>query len=172
MRILEFEKQMKWNMRQGEISTQICFRKENDSYMPAVLCAVPEFFGQDYVIKDVKGIIYWDNDERSARREDIPYEERQKLKLPVKIGTVISDDQLMAEDAEDETNDDEMNDKEKIAEDEYLIDMEILCCALEAGDVTQEMKDEYRKQMGFDKNKELEVLFKRFFPDAMENLSR
>lgn len=152
MRTNEFEKKLKTQLKLGETATSMCFRNIDGNYTLAVLCIEPSFTEEELVIKAVPAMIYWDNDAKEARREEIPFQMQKELDLPI---TVKTEDGATNE--EDTKN--------------YYINIEKICCALNVDCVTSSMKTEYRKIMGFDFDSGIEKIFWYFFPDAMKKLN-
>ena len=152
MRTNEFEKKLKTQLKLGETATSICFRNMNGNYTLAVLCIEPDFIEENLVIKTIPAMIYWDNNSKEARREEIPFQIQKKLNIPIIVKT--------------EDKDVKKNDSKN-----YYINIEKICCALNVGCITSSMKTEYRKIMGFDFDSEIEKIFWYFFPDAMKKLN-
>lgn len=152
MRTNEFEKKLKTQLKLGETATSMCFRNMDGNYTLAVLCIEPSFTEEVLVIKAVPAMIYWDNDAKEARREEIPFQMQKGLKMPI---TVKMEDEV--------TNEDDTKN--------YYINIEKICCALNVDCVTSSMKTEYRKIMGFDFDSGIEKIFWYFFPDAMKKLN-
>lgn len=152
MRTNEFEKKLKTQLKLGETATSMCFRKIDRNYTLAVLCIEPSFMEEEFVIKAIPAMIYWDNNTKDAKREDIPFLKQKELNLPI---VVRSEDKEVKEDGKKN----------------YYINIEKICCALSVDCITSSMKTEYRKIMGFDFDSEIEKIFWHFFPDAMEKLN-
>lgn len=152
MRTNEFEKKLKSQLKLGETATSMCFRIIDGNYTLAVLCIEPIFTEEELVIKAIPAMIYWDNNTKEARREEIPFQIQKELDMPITVKT------------EDET---EKEDDTK----NYYINIEKICCALNVDCVTSSMKAEYRKIMGFDFDSGIEKIFWHFFPDAMKKLN-
>ena len=152
MRTNEFEKKLKTQLKLGETATSMCFRNIDGNYTLAVLCIEPSFTEEELVIKAVPAMIYWDNDAKEARREEIPFQMQKELDMPI---TVKTEDEV--------TNEDDTKN--------YYINIEKICCALNVDCVTSSMKTEYRKIMGFDFDSGIEKIFWYFFPDAMKKLN-
>lgn len=151
MRTNEFEKKLKTQLKLGETATSICFRNMNGNYTPAILCIELDFIEENLVIKAIPAMIYWDNNSKEARREEIPFQIQKELNIPIIVKT---EDKDVKED----------NSKN------YYINIEKICCALNVDCITSSMKTEYRKIMGFDFDSEIEKIFWYFFPDAMKKL--
>lgn len=150
--VTEFEKKLRTQVKLGEIATLVCFRNIDGKYTLAVLCIEPIFTENEFVLKAIPAMIYWDNSAKVARREEIPSQMQKELEMPIIVK------------ANDETA------KEDDAK-TYYNNIEKICCALNADCVTSSMKREYRKLMGFDFNPEMEKIFRHFFPDAMKKLN-
>lgn len=152
MRSNEFEKKMKPKLKLGEMATSMCFLRKDDHFTPAVLCIEPEFNEENYVINAIPALMYWDNDAKDAKREEIPFQIQKEAGIPLTV----------------EAQDDE---SEQIDLKSYYVSIEKICCALDVDCVTPSMKAEYRKNMGFDNDEKVERIFWQFFPDAMEKLN-
>ena len=152
MRTNEFEKKLKTQVRLGEIATSMCFRNIDGKYTLAVLCIEPIFTEDELAIKAIPAMIYWDNNAKVARREEIPFQMQKELEMPIIVKT---NDETAKED----------NTKT------YYVNIEKICCALNVDCVTSSMKREYRKIMGFDFDSGIEKIFWHFFPDAMKKLN-
>lgn len=157
MRTNEFEKKLKTQLKLGETATAMCFRKIDGDYTLAVLCIEPSFIEEKFVIKSIPAMIYWDNNAKDAKREEIPFLKQKELNLPIVVNTEDGDAK------EDDTKEDDTK--------KYYINIEKICCALSVDCVTSSMKMEYRKMMGFDFDSGIENIFWHFFPDAMEKLN-
>lgn len=152
MRTNEFEKKLKTQLKLGETATAMCFRKIDGDYTLAVLCVEPSFIEEKFAIKAIPAMIYWDNNTKEAKREEIPFLKQKELNLPIIVKTEDGDVK---------------GDNTK----KYYVSIEKICCALSVNCVTSSMKTEYRKMMGFDFDSGIENIFWHFFPDAMKKLN-
>ena len=152
MRTNEFEKKLKTQVRLGEIATSMCFRNIDGNYTLAVLCIEPIFTEDELAIKAIPAMIYWDNNAKVARREEIPFQMQKELEMHIIVKT--NDETAKEDDTKT-----------------YYVNIEKICCALNVDCVTSSMKREYRKIMGFDFDSGIEKIFWHFFPDAMKKLN-
>lgn len=152
MRANEFEKKLRTQVRLGEITTSMCFRNIDGKYTLAVLCIEPIFTENEFVIKAIPAMIYWDDNAKVARREEIPFQVQKELEMPI----ILKTNGETAKEDDAKTYDD---------------NIENIYCAPNADCVTSSMKREYRKLMGFDLNPGIEKIIWHFFPDAMKKLN-
>lgn len=161
MRTYEFERKSKTAIQLGEIPTPICYKKIGSHFTPAVLCLQMEGGNPsetvpgmaEVIISAVPELLYWGGEKEPVLREKISFSTQEALGLPLTMLVPM------------EENETDLEQQKR-----YYLTAEKVCCALEAGCLTDSMKEQYLQDVQPIPAKELLHLYRYFFPEASEKL--